>query len=71
MKEFEVQIGNLLQEFPDFISGSPTSTKVLGQDEKIKAGSSGITQEESIHTEESQNLKSGVAKKEEVQPEIP
>ncbi len=36
------------KNFPDFICGSPTSTKVSGQDEEIKVGPSGTVQEEEI-----------------------
>ncbi len=46
------------KNFPDFICGNPTSTKVLGQDEETKVGPSGIAQEEEVQTEESQDLRS-------------
>jgi hypothetical protein len=59
------------KNFPDFICGNPTSTKVSDQDEKTEAGPNGTIQEEEIKTEESQDLKSGVAQEEEVQLEIP
>jgi hypothetical protein len=32
----------------DFVCGSPTSTKALGQDEETKAGSNGIVQEKEV-----------------------
>jgi len=40
------------KKFPIFICGSPTSIKVLSQDEEIEAGPSGIVQEKEIQTEE-------------------
>jgi hypothetical protein len=49
------------KNFLDFICGSPTSTKVSGQNEEIKAGPSEIAQEEEVQIEESQDLKSGAA----------
>ncbi len=54
------------KNFSNFICGSPTSTQVLGQDEKIEARPSGIAQEEEVQIEESQDLRSGAPKKEEV-----
>jgi len=48
------------KNFPNFICGSPTSTKVSSQDEKTKGGTSGTTQEEEVQTEESHDLRSGV-----------
>ncbi len=59
------------KNFQDFICGSPTSTKVSGQDEEIKVGLSGTIQEEEVQTKESQDLRSGVAQEEKVQPKIP
>ncbi len=59
------------KNFPDFICGNPTSTKVLGQDEETKTGPSGIAQEEEVQTEESQDLRSQTVHEEEVQPQIP
>jgi hypothetical protein len=49
------------KHFPNFISGSPTSTKVSGQDEEIKVGLSGIAQEEEVQTKEPHDFKSGAA----------
>jgi capsid portal protein len=40
------------KNFLDFIYDSPTSTKVLGQDEKTKARPSGIAQEEEVQIKE-------------------
>ncbi len=54
------------KNFPIFICGSPTSTKVLGQDVETKAGPSGTTQEKEVQIEESQDLKSEVVQEEEV-----
>jgi transcription elongation factor Elf1 len=36
------------KNFPCFICGSPTSTKVLGKDEEIKVGPNGTAQEEEM-----------------------
>jgi hypothetical protein len=36
------------KNFLDFVCGSPTSTKALGQDEETKAGPNGIVQEEEV-----------------------
>ncbi len=58
------------KNFLDFICGSPTSTEVSGQNEKIETGANEIAQEEEVHTKESKDFKSG-ATQEEVQLEIP
>jgi hypothetical protein len=47
------------KNFQDFIYGNSTSTKVSGQDEEIKAGPSGIVEEEEIHIKEPQDFISG------------
>jgi hypothetical protein len=47
------------KNFPDFICGSPTNTKVLGQDEETKAWAGGTVQEEEVQIEESHDLRSG------------
>ncbi len=57
--------------FPNFICGSPTNTKILGQDEDAKVGPSGIAQEEEMQIEEPKEFKSGAAQKEEIQIEKP
>jgi hypothetical protein len=36
------------KNFPNFICGSPTSTKVSSQDEEIEVGPSGTSQEEEV-----------------------
>ncbi len=54
------------KNFPDFICDNPTSTKVLGHDEKIKVGPNGTAQEEEVQIKESQDLKSGVVREEEI-----
>jgi len=54
------------KKFLDFICGSPTSTKVTGQDEKIKVGPNGIAQEKEVQIKESQDFKNGIAQNEEV-----
>ncbi len=36
------------KDFPNFICGSPTSIKALGQDEEIEVGPSGITREDKV-----------------------
>jgi len=59
------------KNFLNFICGNPTSTEVLGHDEKTKAGPSGTTQKEEIQIEESQDLRSGAAQEKEVQLNIP
>ncbi len=59
------------KNFPDFICGNPTSTKVSGRDEKTKVRPSGTAQEEEVQIKESQDLKSGITQEEEVQLEIP
>jgi hypothetical protein len=59
------------KNFPDFICGSLTSTKVLNQDEETKAPPNGIAEEEEVKTKESQDFKSGATQEEEVQLEIP
>ncbi len=59
------------KNFPDFICGSPISTKVWGQDEETKVGLSGTTQEEEVQTKESRDLISGIVQEEEFQPKIP
>jgi hypothetical protein len=41
------------KNFPDFICGSPTSTEVSSQVEKIEVGPSGTAHEEEIQIEES------------------
>ncbi len=41
------------KKIQDFICGSPTTIKVSNQDEETKIRSSGIAQEEKIHTKES------------------
>ncbi len=56
--------------FPDSICGSPISIKVTGPDEEIEARPSGVAQEEELKIEEPQDLKSGVAHEEKVQPKI-
>ncbi len=38
------------KNFPIFICGNPTSTKVLSQDEEIETRPSGIVQEEEVQT---------------------
>ncbi len=58
------------KNFPDFISSSSTSTKILGQDEKTKVRPSGIAQEVEMQTEQPQDLING-ATQEEVQPKKP
>jgi hypothetical protein len=40
------------KNFPDFIYGSPISTRVSGQDEDIKAGLNGTAQEEEVQIDE-------------------
>ncbi len=40
------------KNFPEFICGNPTSTKVLDQDEENEARPIGITQEEEVQTKE-------------------
>ncbi len=40
------------KNFPNFIYGNPISKEVLGHDEGIEAGPSGIAQEEEVKTEE-------------------
>jgi len=40
------------KNFPNFIYGSPTSTKTSGQDEETKARPSGTIQEEEVQNEE-------------------
>jgi hypothetical protein len=59
------------KNFQDFICGSPTSTKVSGQNEEIKVGLSGTIQEEEVQIKELQDLRSGTAQEEKVQPKIP
>ncbi len=44
------------KNFPNFIPGNPTSTKVLSQDEEIEIGSKGTTQEEEVQTKEPLDL---------------
>ncbi len=58
------------KNFPNFIYGSPTSTKALGQDEETKARSSGTIQEEEVQIEEL-DLRSGVIQEEEIQTNKP
>jgi len=45
------------KNFPNFICGNPTNTKVSSQDEETETKPSGTTQEEEVQTEESQDLK--------------
>ncbi len=45
------------KNFPNFIYGSPTSIKVLGQDEDIEARPNGTTQEEEVQTKEPHDLR--------------
>ncbi len=52
------------KNFLDFICRNPTSIEVLGQDEEIKVGPSGTTQEEEVQIKESQDLISGVVQEE-------
>ncbi len=52
------------KNFPDVICGSPTSIKVLGQDEEIEARPSGTIHEEKLQIEEPQDLINGVAQEE-------
>ncbi len=59
------------KNFPNFICGSPTSIEVLSQDEEIKAGPGGTTQEQEVQIEESQDLRIRAAQEEEVQLELP
>ncbi len=60
------------KNFPDFIYGSLTRTKVLGQDEERKAGPpSGTIQEEEMKIKEPHDLKSGATQEEEVEPKKP
>jgi hypothetical protein len=54
------------KNFLDFICGSPTSIKVLNQDEEIEVGPNGTTQKEEVQTEEPHDLKNGVIQEEEV-----
>ncbi len=56
--------------FPDYICGNPTSTKVSRHNEDTKIGPSGIAQDEEIQTQESHDFISGAAQGEEVQPKI-
>ncbi len=52
------------KNFLAFIYGSPTSTKLFGQDEETKIGPNGTTQEDEVQTKEPQDLKSGAFQKE-------
>jgi peptide subunit release factor 1 (eRF1) len=45
------------KNFPIFICGNPTNTKVSSQDEETETRPSGTTQEEEVQTKESQDLK--------------
>jgi hypothetical protein len=47
--------------FLDFIYGSPTSTKIPGQDEEIKVRLGGTTHEEEMQIKEPHDLKTGAA----------
>jgi len=58
------------KKFPNFIYGSPTSTKTLGQDEEIEARPSGTIQEEEVQTKEL-DFRSGVIQEEEIQTNKP
>ncbi len=53
------------KNFPNFICGNPTSTKVSCQDEENEARPGGTTQEEEVQIEEPQDLISGTIQKEE------
>jgi hypothetical protein len=52
--------------FPNFIYGNSTSTRVSGQDEETKARPSGTAQEEEIQIKESQDDRNGIVQEEEV-----
>jgi len=49
------------KNFPNFICGNPTSREVPNQDEETEVKPSGTAQEEEIQTQESHDLRSGVA----------
>ncbi len=57
--------------FIDFICNSPTSTKVLSEDEETKARLSGTAQEEKMQTKKPQDLKSGIVQEAKIQTEKP
>ncbi len=47
------------KNFPNFICGNPTSTKVLGQDEESETRPSGTTQKDEVQTEKPHDFREG------------